>query len=201
MYSPNSSYGKMFTCFFIHPISFNFIFTIMFLYRSSVSLETTTFFSKPAQYVYFLILAFVSILAATSIFPLFILGGALEYAILTLWSLENAETMVQFYFGITFKAKYLPWVMAGMSFLLNASVPNDSLMGIGYSYLYNYLTKDFVAAGRINYFEAPSILEKFFPASGNTIATSQGYTATAPTTSNQGSSGGFNWGKGNRLGE
>ena len=37
------------------------------------------------------------------------------------WSRQNADQIVSFYFGITFKAVYFPWALVAMNVLMGGS--------------------------------------------------------------------------------
>lgn len=56
------------------------------------------------------------------------------------WSKVRPDIMMSFLFGLRFKSAYLPWVMAGFSFLTSGN-PIYDLLGIVAGHIY-YLIMD-----------------------------------------------------------
>lgn len=194
-------FWKLITCFFIHKVDFSFIFILMFMFRFTRYLEKETFLGKPEDYLYYFILTGITALVGANILNLYVLGDTLVSLITTLWSLHNPEQMVSFYFGITFKAKYLPWIQAGVSFVFSTQIPSADLLGICVSNIYFYLKNTYAARGGLDYLEAPSFLKRLFPEGSRVSSRPEGYQAVTPQGTGPSSSGGYSWGRGSRLGD
>lgn len=203
---------KLITPFFVHGVNFNLIFNFMFLYTQSKQLEQTVFWNKPADYIYFILLTFASSLVMAYALGHAFLGDTLLYTIMYLWSRHFPNSVVSFFFGISFPGYYLPWISVGLSALFTASIPYTALIGIASAFIYFTFCEHYITNGP-RVLSAPEFLAKILPAPTNTIngraaQTSSGYTAQAPASrsteyrrsgSNQDSEEN-RWGKGYRLG-
>lgn len=100
----------------------------------------------------------------------------------------------------------MPWVLVAYDFLVNGAMPIPSLVGIGASHIYYYLTTTYPSQGGRRYLSTPSFLQRMFPPSvqqrgfttgGGMWPGRQQQQQTRQTTN---LFGGHAWGRGQRLG-
>ncbi|KAK9485087.1 Der1-like family-domain-containing protein [Lipomyces starkeyi] len=216
---------RPFTAFFVvggDPMSK--LMEIYMFYTYSKDLEMEKFRGYTADYLYFLTLL-GSAIAGLNYFT----GGVaylapLLVALTHTWSQYNPERIVRFYFGITFKAKYLPAVLLAFKLLIEGQLSFlISATGVVASYLYQHLETSQPGSPPSPIIQTPQWLKKLLPAawsveSGWTTDTrhvqrsfGSAYYPSAPagsggpgsTSSNsrpEGSNVSFRWGRGHRLG-
>ncbi|KAI9342768.1 derlin-1-like protein [Zopfochytrium polystomum] len=132
---------RLITSFFWMPVGFPYLTTLYFLYNYSWQLETTLFSNRRSDYVFYLIFTFIAILPPAIILKRFILLETLVVALLYVWAMANKHTEVSFFFGLRFKAMYLPWVWLVFDFLSGSTDPTGKLIGIAVGHLYYFLDK------------------------------------------------------------
>ncbi|XP_065913744.1 derlin-1-like [Dysidea avara] len=114
------------------------------------------------------------------------------------WCQLNADVIVSFWFGMRFKAMYLPWVFAGLNFILQGGGVNE-LIGILVGHLYYFLKYCYPEEyGGRELLHTPEILYKYFP---NCRGGVSGFGAPQPTARRYpGDDNRHNWGAGQQLG-
>lgn len=126
-----------------------------------------------------------------------------------LWSQANSDEIVTFFFGLQFKALYLPLVMIGFD-VLSGSFSIVSIAGIFSAHVYWYLQEVLPGTNGANptssgnqTLKTPSILYQVFPQEEvRGEFTADGVTRVARATGrNENQSLHGRWGKGRRLGE
>lgn len=126
-------------------------------------------------------------------------------SVIYVYCILNQDQIVQFWFGTQFKARYLPWVLFGVNFVLGGG-GHTELLGIIVGHLYYFVTIRYPQDQGITLVETPQILYSYFPNNSNSNApadtpqpprtvpfTAPGVTRTV-TSSNS-----HNWGRGRRL--
>lgn len=112
----------------------------------------------------------------------------------------NQDQIVSFWFGTRFKARYLPWALFGMNFLLGGGGMSE-LIGILVGHLYYFVMMKYPAEQNVTLLRTPQIIYNYLP---NTQATpyvasdrpSRPAPRSIPTAAGP---TGYNWGRGRRL--
>lgn len=113
----------------------------------------------------------------------------------------NQDQIVSFWFGTRFKARYLPWALFGMNFLLGGGGLSE-LVGILVGHMYYFVMMKYPAEQGVTLIQTPQILHNYLP---NTQATPYvapdrpirpNVSRPAPAATNP---TGYNWGRGRRL--
>eukprot|EP00048_Salpingoeca_helianthica_P016188 m.230909 g.230909 ORF g.230909 m.230909 type:complete len:225 (+) comp18189_c0_seq1:62-736(+) len=154
---------RLVSCFaFFGRLGFPFLMNVYFLYSYSLRLETGVYEHSKGDYVYMLLISGLVLLLIGAFLPLPILGVPLVIAILYVWCAANAETIVSFWFGTTFKAIYLPWVLAGFNILMGGNGLQEFL-GIIAGHVYFFLKYKYPAEhGGASLLETPQFITNFF---------------------------------------
>ncbi|KAJ3409742.1 Derlin 1 [Chytridiales sp. JEL 0842] len=142
-------------------------------------------------------------------------------SLLYIWAMHNKENEVTFFYGVRFKALYLPWVVVAFDFLTGAPFPPmGKLIGIAVGHLYYFLTSIYPEQnGGQKLLETPQFFAQFFPEdhpqprgyttgaapqSGTSRLYRAGRPAAGATPGGQAVNDGvrqrYTWGSGNRLG-
>lgn len=113
----------------------------------------------------------------------------------------NQDQVVSFWFGTRFKARYLPWALFGVNFMLGGGGMSD-LVGIIVGHLYYFVMMKYPAEQGVTLVQTPQFMYDYLPnhqaasymaperpTRQNPSATGQN--PTAPT--------GYHWGRGRRL--
>ncbi|KAJ2718408.1 hypothetical protein GGI07_005768 [Coemansia sp. Benny D115] len=195
---------RLVTGFVTTHVSLNELITMVMLYYYSVDLERIEFGGRQADYAWFLIfcmgaMASVSWLTLTSQ-----LYYGVYLAVITLWSQYRSEQIVNFFMGIKFPAKYLPYMTMGLTYVLNhGQLPSiySMLYGFGAAHLYYYLSFDLPSHGGLNYIPTPQLVYRMFgrPRRVNVRVSSAGADSTVSDTLRR-TAGGHFWGTGRSLG-
>ncbi|XP_045595944.1 derlin-1 [Procambarus clarkii] len=154
------------TALLYYPTSMHFLFNLYFLYNYSLRLETGMFAQRPADYLFMLLFSWTCsvIVALLAGFPL--LMDVMVLVVIYVWCQLNKDTIVTFWFGLQFKAMYLPWVIL----IFNVVIVHSGLMelvGILIGHLYFFLMfkypEDF---GGRKLLQTPQFLYYYFPTVG-----------------------------------
>ncbi|KAK9364877.1 Der1-like family-domain-containing protein [Lipomyces kononenkoae] len=195
---------------------------IYMFYTYSKDLEMEKFRGYTADYVYFITLV-GGVIAGLNYFTNGVAYVApLLLALTYTWSQYNPDRVVQFYFGITFKAKYLPAVLLAFKLLVEGQKSFlISATGVAAAYLYQHLETSQPGRPPSPLVQTPQWLKKLLPAawsaeSGWTTDTRHvqrsfgrayypttesrrpGTTSSSARPDEAGAS--FRWGRGRRLG-
>ncbi|KAI9146595.1 Der1-like family-domain-containing protein [Paraphysoderma sedebokerense] len=194
---------RLASCFFVSKLGLNWAINLYFLYRHSLDLERDTFAGRTADYSYFVLLVMSFCLAGGYVMKFAVLGESLTLAIVYLWAQYHPEMVVNFMFGMRFKALYLPWVLVGWDLLMTGGLPLSKIMGIIAGHGYYYLDTIYPAASGRRLINTPSFLRRYFyndgPRQGG-FSGSGAYTAGGARPS-EGAQGRTSWGSGRRLGD
>ncbi|KAL3321166.1 Derlin 1 [Cichlidogyrus casuarinus] len=99
--------------------AFHFMINLYFMYSYSTRLENENFAGRRADYAFLLAFAWFCLALLGIMFEMPYFMEAMVIAVLYIWCQHNRETIVQFWFGTSFKAAYLPWVLLAFDFLVN----------------------------------------------------------------------------------
>ncbi|RUP44775.1 hypothetical protein BC936DRAFT_149023 [Jimgerdemannia flammicorona] len=193
---------RLFTSFFFHKLGFAFVMNLYFLYQYSQDLETQAFGNRTADYLFFVLFVMGLELIASYFLSLFLLGDALMLALVYVWSQHFRHKIVSFLFGFTFKAVYLPWVLVAYDILLGSGIPTGLIVGIVTGHTYWFLDSVYPAAGGPRLLRTPQLLYRFFPQVRGGYTMGGGVEAIPGRAAQQAAAatGGYSWGRGQRLG-
>ncbi|KAJ3337892.1 Derlin 1, partial [Entophlyctis luteolus] len=124
-----------------HPLTYGYLTLLYFLYNYSWQLETSAHFDgRKADYLFFTLFSMGVILPLGIYMRQVILLEALVVSMLYVWSMGNKDQEVSFFFGLRFKAMFLPWVYIVFDFLTGAPFPPiPKLIGIFAGHLFYVL--------------------------------------------------------------
>lgn len=186
---------------------FHYLMMLYFLYSYSVRIEREEFTGKPADMAYMLLIIGSASVLVGILMNMMILFEIPIIAVLYVWCQLNKDVMVRFFFGVTLKAQYLPWVLC----LFNMIVKGGGMMeliGIFVGHIYFFLkfryAQDF---GGPDVLRTPQWIQNYFP--GTRVTAGFGNAPSRAQNDNQGGGGGgaggrpAGWfgGAGHRLGE
>lgn len=159
----NFQIWRLLTAFLFYPMGFNYLISLLFIYQYSSRLETSTFNGKPADYIFCLFFLWVCNTIVGSFLSLYILMDAMILSVMYIWCQLNKEVITSFWFGMQFKAMYMPWVIMVFNWIISGSFIVQ-LCGIVVGHLYFFLVfkypQDF---GGPRLLETPSFLYRYFP--------------------------------------
>lgn len=92
-------------------------------------LEEGSFRGRGADFLYMLLLGAAAISVVGPPFKVYFLGSSLTFMLVYLWGRRNPAVAMNFLGLFYFTADYLPWVLLGLSLLLNHNIVAD-LIGI-----------------------------------------------------------------------
>eukprot|EP01086_Lenisia_limosa_P003944 TRINITY_DN1876_c0_g1_i1.p1 TRINITY_DN1876_c0_g1~~TRINITY_DN1876_c0_g1_i1.p1 ORF type:complete len:298 (+),score=19.90 TRINITY_DN1876_c0_g1_i1:134-895(+) len=118
-------FWRLVSPFFIHGLGMSFLIDLFYLYTYSKSLEEEKYQGLTASYVYHVLLLSLGCLFAATFMKLPYLGHMFIMTIVYVWSRTWPEANASFFFGIKFKAKFLPFVLLVANVMLGQSPIND----------------------------------------------------------------------------
>lgn len=125
-------------CFF-GTFSMPFVFSMFFLVRYGKELETKRFENRPADFLWFLAIAGLMMVAvAYAVGNQPFLASSMLSAIVYLWSREYAEQVLSIFGLFNVQAFYFPWVLCAIRVLMGGSAVPD-LIGIFAGHVYYFL--------------------------------------------------------------
>ncbi|XP_014218468.1 derlin-1 [Copidosoma floridanum] len=185
------------TSLFFYPASFHLLMNLYFLYNYSLRLERIDFDGRPADYFFLLIFNWICCLVAGLLLNFTLLMNSMIVSVIYVWCQLNKDAIVQFWFGLQFKAMYLPWVLFGINFIINHD-GLEELIGILCGHLYFFLKFKYPQEfGGPSLLSTPSILEYYFPQRSNI----RGFGAAPTAQPSTNSPFGHSWGRGQVLGQ
>jgi hypothetical protein len=165
---------------------------MMLLYRYSVSLETTIYEGRRADYVFFLLFCAVFLLASTAILPSVILGTGLLSSLLYLWSRKNPDLVLSFMFGLKFQGDLSAVGAVRHSKCCRAARRLIELIGIVIGHLWYFIADLYPLQSGRQILKTPAILYTWFP-SPYAPQQAQNNNPNAPAAARHA------WGQGHRL--
>jgi len=131
---------RLFSPFALHFLGLPFLMNMMFLLRFGQSLERVKFAGRSSDYLWMLMVCAMLLLVPGFLLQIPILASSLIMSVIYIWSRTNPDQQASFMFGLTFKAKYLPWVMVAFTTLLGGN-PLDEILGIIAGHVYFLLSE------------------------------------------------------------
>lgn len=126
-------------------------------------------------------------------------------SVIYVYCMVNQDQIVSFWFGTRFKARYLPWALFGMNFILGGGGLTD-LIGIIVGHLYYFVMMKYPEDQGVFLLQTPQILYNYLPSqnpatyfapsrttrpAASAVQPQGAPRATAPTS--------YHWGSGRRL--
>lgn len=126
-------------------------------------------------------------------------------SVIYVYCMINQDQIVSFWFGTRFKARYLPWAIFGVNFIIGGGGITE-LIGIIVGHLYYFVTMKYPAEQGVTLIQTPQILQNLFPNQQPAPFVAPGRPPTRPATGGPPSDppsnpAGYNWGRGRRLEE
>ena len=121
-------------------------------------------------------------------------------SVIYVYCMINQEQIVSFWFGTRFKARYLPWALFGVNFMLGGGGLYE-LVGILVGHLYYFVMMKYPAEQGVTLLQTPEFLYNYFPNNQPTsfVAPGRPPPTSDATASSAASPTGYNWGRGRRL--
>ncbi|CAG9765980.1 unnamed protein product [Ceutorhynchus assimilis] len=192
------------TCVLYYPLTpqtgFHYLINLYFLYNYSRRLETGHFLGKPADYAFLLMFNWICCVIIGLVAEMPILMDPMVLSVLYIWCQLNKEVIVNFWFGTSFKAIYLPWVLLGFNLVMSGGGVME-LIGILIGHLYFFLAFKYPQElGGPSLLATPGFLKNFFP--DEIERTVHGFGQVPERAPGVPGRRGFghNWGQGNVLG-
>eukprot|EP01116_Phalansterium_solitarium_P013909 TRINITY_DN31364_c0_g1_i1.p2 TRINITY_DN31364_c0_g1~~TRINITY_DN31364_c0_g1_i1.p2 ORF type:complete len:239 (+),score=28.56 TRINITY_DN31364_c0_g1_i1:257-973(+) len=151
------------TSFFLHGLRFHYLVLMIFLVTYGSQLEKDNFAGVTADFVFFLLLSALQLVAIAWALHVRLLGVPLIMAIIYLWSRKNPDVTMTFMFGFQFKAFYFPWVLVAFNVLTGDKFPLGDLLGIFVGHVYFYFDTLYPNMGGARLIKTPQLLYSFFP--------------------------------------
>ncbi|CAF0732832.1 unnamed protein product [Didymodactylos carnosus] len=167
---------RLLTAVLYFPMGFNYLINLFFIYQYSTRLETSAFNGKPADYIFCLSFLWLCHVIVGLILTIPILMDGMILSVMYIWCQLNKETIMSFWFGMQFKAMYMPWVILLFNWIISGTFITQ-FIGIVVGHLYFFLVfkypQDFGGARLLS---TPGFLYRYFP----NQATGIGGFGTAP---------------------
>eukprot|EP00741_Cyanophora_paradoxa_P004805 tig00000829_g4662.t1 len=197
---------RLVSCFvWLGPFSLPFVMKLFFLAKYGPELEKNSFNGNSADFFYMMLLGGFTLLGINWFIGQVLLGDAMIFMLIYVWSRRNIHVNMSFYGLFQFKAPYFPWVLVLFSLLMGGD-PILDLMGIAVGHLY-YFFADVVPTqpNGLRLIKTPSFIRERIGTSftGSNSATQGGAYAGAQQRApaqQQPGMGGYHWGAGRRLG-
>ncbi|CAK5083669.1 unnamed protein product [Meloidogyne enterolobii] len=173
-----------------------------FLYNYSKDTETSVYDGRPADYLFMLIFNWICCVIICFVSEIYFLLEPMVLSVLYVWCQFNKDRTVSFWFGMQFKAVYLPWVLVAFNMVLRGGGINE-LIGILVGHTYYFLAFQYALDyGGSVIIKTPQFLYNYLP---NRVGGFAGFGSVpqSRTATNRGGAtggGGHNWGTGRELG-
>lgn len=149
--------------FFFGKLGFPFLMSMFWLYSYSLRLEQGHFERRTADFTWAIVVIWTVLLIIAYLMESMIIGQSLVMSVVYLWCSMNPETIVNFWFGMTFQAMYFPWVLTAFAVLTGGSGMAE-IVGILAGHVYFFLKikypRDF---GGPEYLETPEFMYRIIP--------------------------------------
>ncbi|XP_054274176.1 derlin-1-like [Macrosteles quadrilineatus] len=201
---------RPFTALFFYPISsatgFHFLINCYFLYNYSMRLETGQYAGRSADYLFMLLFNWLACVIIGLVAEIPLLMDSMVLSVLYVWCQLNKDVIVNFWFGTSFKAMYLPFVLFAFNLIISGGGMME-LVGIVVGHVYFFLKYKYPQElGGQEFITTPSILYHYFPnervmGGFGAVPTRRAGGDPPPRPGGGGGWGGYNWGRGNVLGD
>jgi len=119
-------------------------------------------------------------------------------SVIYVYCMLNQDQIVSFWFGTRFKARYLPWALFGVNFMLGGAGLFE-LVGIIVGHLYYFVMLKYPAEQGVTLLQTPQFLYNYFPTSRPATFVPPSSGPSAPAARRPVTSTGHDWGRGRRL--
>jgi len=130
------------TALFYYPVTpqtgFHWLLMCYFLYTYSKDLESGHFDGHTADYLFMLIFNWICCTIICFAAEIYFLLEPMVLSVLYVWCQFNKDRVVSFWFGMVFKALYLPWILVAFNMILRGGGINE-LLGILVGHTYYFL--------------------------------------------------------------
>ena len=127
----------------------------------------------------------------------YFLGSSLTFMLVYLWGRRNPQVGMNFLGLFTFNADFLPWVLLGLSLLLNHNIVAD-LIGIAVGHVYYFLEDVYPKPEAQGGLGGPKLLKT--PGFVNALFEGAGDDPNYDFPEELRGAGGFQWGEGRQVG-
>ncbi|KAK9696191.1 hypothetical protein K7432_012602 [Basidiobolus ranarum] len=162
----NGQYWRLITTFlYFGQFSLDWMFHMFFIGRYSRMLEEGSFYGRPGDFLWLLLLTGVSLLLIAPFVSMPFLGSPLNYTLVYIWSRRNPFIRLNFLGLFVFSAPYLPLVLLGFSMLLSSKLPIGSIIGIFFGHLYYFFVDVWPnepASGGMRLLDTPQFIQRWF---------------------------------------
>ncbi|RAR14299.1 Der1-like protein [Stemphylium lycopersici] len=163
---------RVFTAFLITKPKFAILLDPYFLYQYGSSIEReSSRFSQPGDFfVYTMFVGSVIVATAGGLLNAYTFLPALSLAYAYTFGQDNPTRSVQF-FIINFDAKYLPFAMLFLTFIIDGpDAAASQLTGLIAAHLYDFLTRIWPTfGGGTNYIRTPQMVQRWFGAAPGSV--------------------------------
>ncbi|CAI5439224.1 unnamed protein product [Caenorhabditis angaria] len=155
------------TALIFYPVTpqtgFHWLMMLYFLYNYSKNLESDTFSGRPADYLYCLLINWFVCVGLCLAFGVYFMLEPMVISVLYVWCMINKDTIVSFWFGMRFPARYLPWVLCIFNMVLRNGGLNE-LIGIVSGHAYYFFALQYpLEHGGIQLIQTPAFLYQLLP--------------------------------------
>lgn len=193
------------TALFYYPVTpqtgFHWLLMCYFLYTYSKELESSHFDGHPADYLFMLIFNWIFSTIVCFFAEVYFLLEPMVLSVLYVWCQFNKDSRISFWFGMVFKAIYLPWVLVAFNMILRGGGLNE-LIGIlvGHAYFFLAYQNAHDYNGMV-LLRTPQFLKNWFP---DRVGGFSGFgsvpASRRPAQPNGNDPNRHNWGTGRALG-
>uniref|UniRef100_A0A1I7T265 Derlin n=1 Tax=Caenorhabditis tropicalis TaxID=1561998 RepID=A0A1I7T265_9PELO len=141
---------------------FHWLMMCYFLYNYSKTLERETFRGRSADYLFMLIFNWFFCVGLCMALEIYFLLEPMVISVLYVWCQVNKDTIVSFWFGMRFPARYLPWVLWGFNAILRGGGTNE-LVGIFVGHAYFFVALKYPDEYGVDLISTPEFLHRLIP--------------------------------------
>ncbi|CAH8621073.1 unnamed protein product [Schistosoma mattheei] len=141
------------------------------------------FLGRTADYVFMFLFTWLALVIVSFLASFYVLLEPMVLTVLYIWSQLNRDVIVQFWFGMQFKAMYFPWVLVIFNLIVRGSAMME-LVGIIVGHLYYFFVFQYPQEyGGQAILKTPGFLYRLFPNQrGITTGFGEAPRARQPTT-------------------
>eukprot|EP01135_Chromosphaera_perkinsii_P004934 Nk52_evm1s305 gene=Nk52_evmTU1s305 len=147
---------------FFHPLRMPFLIHLYFMYSYSQRMETDVLPDR-GDYLWMLLFCYLTAFTVSFLFipRIVFFSPILVGSVLYVWSQMHRDMIVTFFFGLRFKAMFLPWVMLLFDIILMQD-PFTTLLGIACGHLYYFLKYAYPDMSGVALLETPRVWKSWF---------------------------------------
>ncbi|EIE24873.1 Derlin-1 [Coccomyxa subellipsoidea C-169] len=150
---------------FLGKPSINFLMKMLWMIQYGVPLEKSTYQFSTADFAYMLLFGMVSMLGASLVVPVQLLGPSLIFMMVYVWSRNLTSSNISQMGLVSIQAFYLPFALLALDLAMGGDWMSD-LLGIIVGHLYYFLKELHPAAGGGRLLETPMWLKRALLSAG-----------------------------------